>query len=84
MTRKKRNKEKIRLKFVNRHCQYKRKIKTEETAVKLAAKFSNPNAGIFFDAYKCKVCGCWHIGHSKRQFRRWLWLSSSPWQEVQR
>jgi hypothetical protein len=55
-----------------RACEGKRPHDTQEEAVGEAGRLRKRNPGAEIDAYRCKRCGKFHVGHRKLKTRRIL------------
>jgi len=49
-------------KFVQRHCNGKRRIESKKKAHGIA-EFMSQKHGVKLVEYECEVCGFWHVGH---------------------
>ena len=57
--------------FKIRQCQGKRRITSRRFARYVAQRMSTKNKAPF-RAYKCEVCGFYHVGHEKTPFRMFM------------
>lgn len=55
-------------KFVHRHCEGKRRITSRRKARHIAKRMTIKKHTPFV-AYRCDVCGFYHVGHEKTPFR---------------
>ena len=44
--------------------------RTQESAMREATRMRRTKTGQAFDAYLCKVCGNWHVGHRPKKVRQ--------------
>ncbi|MEA1967095.1 MAG: hypothetical protein U9N77_02605, partial [Thermodesulfobacteriota bacterium] len=49
------------------HEQKHNKKQAKKIAVKMTKRKGEP-----FNAYRCEICGAWHIGHEKTAFRLFM------------
>lgn len=80
----KKSKETARAKFASRHCHGKRRITSHRQAKRIAKLMSAKNHTPF-DAYSCKLCGYYHVGHSRKTpFLAWILAPHHQGQEARR
>jgi len=58
-------------KFINRQCKGKRRF-TSRAKARYVAKRMTKRKKTPFNAYRCEVCGYYHVGHTKTPFRRFM------------
>lgn len=60
-------------KFINRHCNGKRRISSARKARYIAELMTVKKKSPFV-AYKCEHCGFYHVGHKKTKTSFYSWL----------